>query len=97
MNRSKIYFPFHDETAFNICLWKHNAKESLGYIFVNTHVFDTVKLVEETDIRNQRLGKNIDEMGADWEYIRDSSQIMFYHGFKAPEHTLPTLNYLINV
>lgn len=97
INRRKWYYPFHDETSFNVCLWKNNAKESLGYIFVNTHNINTVKRVEENIMKGQRLGENLDEMGSDWEYIHDSSNVLFYHGFKEEGNMNETLNYLLSI
>lgn len=97
LDRRKIYFPFHDETAFNICLWKRNVTNSLGYIFVNTHTLETVKMVEENSIHNKKLGKNLDALGGDWEYVHNSSDIIFYHGFKDKDSTEEVLNYLISI
>lgn len=94
--RRKWYFPFQDETSFNVCIWKRSGTQSLGHIFVNTHDINTVKLVEESHISDKRLGKNIDEMGGDWEYIYDSSKVVLYHGFKEEISTKQVLNYLLN-
>lgn len=80
--RRKYYFPFHDETSFNVCLFKRNASQSLGYAFVNTHNPDLVKIVETNDIKDKRVGMNIDALGNDWEYIHDSEKVIMYHGFK---------------
>lgn len=96
LNRRKKYYPFHDETPFNICLWKANAIKNLGHIFVNTHRTEVVRLVEETDIKKQRLGENIDALGSDWEYIHDSSQVMFYHGFKEETIAKQALDFLLS-
>ena len=96
MKRRKYFFPFYDETPFNVCLWKRNAEHSLGYSFVNTHLLDTVKLIEENDIKDSRLGKNLDQLGNDWEYIHDSKDVLFYHGFKEEEPTKEVLNYLLS-
>lgn len=95
INRRKHYYPFHDETPFNVCLWKRNATESLGFVFVNTHLLNTVKMVEENDIKDRRMGSNLDDLGADWEYIHDSNKIILYHGFKDKENTQVVLNYLL--
>ena len=96
ISRRKWYYPFHDETSFNICIWKRGGTESLGFIFVNTHDINTVKMVEESTVSDKRLGKNVDEMGSDWEYIHDSTKILLYHGFKDEVPTRETLNYLLN-
>lgn len=93
---SKYYFPFKDETPFNICLWKRNADKNLGFNFVNTHLLSTVKLVEENNVKEVLPGTNLDSFGADWEYIQDSSKVILYHGFKDESHINPVLEYLIN-
>lgn len=97
IKRRKYYFPFHDETAFNVCLWKRNAVESLGYIFVNTHLLNTVQLVEEHTVKSKQMGTNVDAMGADWEYIHDSNDVILYHGFKDENQTKPVLDYLLSL
>jgi len=76
------YYPFHDETPFNLCLWKRNAIKSLGFAFVNTHSFELIKQVESSYVKDSRGGKNIDALGADWEYINDSNNVILYHGIK---------------
>jgi len=96
INRRKWYYPFHDETSFNVCIWKRGGTESLGFVFVNTHDINTVKMVEESTVSDKRLGKNVDEMGSDWEYIHDSTKVLLYHGFKDEVPTRETLNYLLN-
>jgi hypothetical protein len=93
--RQKIYLPFPDETAMNVCLWKLGATESLGFIFVNTHRAETVQLLEEKTIINQRLGVLLDITGEDWEYVYDSNDVLFYHGFKGGPNTQKALNYLL--
>jgi hypothetical protein len=95
--RRMQYYPLHDETPFNICLWKHNAQVSLGHIFVNTHSLKVIKLTEENYIVNRKLGENIDDLGADWEYIHDSSKIMLYHGFKEENNARQSLDFLLKV
>ena len=95
IDRRKWYYPFHDETSFNVLLWKRNATENLGFCFVNTHDTETV-IKTETDLVKNKYGSNVDSMGANWEYIDDSSNVMFYHGFKSIESITPTLNYLLN-
>jgi hypothetical protein len=91
-----VYYPMHDETSFNVCLWKRNATANLGYAFLNTHIFESVKKVEESNVKNTYLGTNVDALGNDWEYINDSQNIIGYHGFKEKESTEKALNYLLN-
>jgi len=89
------YFPYADETAFNVCLWKRGATQNLGFAFVNTHLPHTVKLVEETKQSNFRLGQNFDEHGADWEYVDNPENVLLYHGFKLQSEIDVTLDYLL--
>lgn len=96
IKRRKYYYPFHDETAFNVCLWKRNAKHSLGHVFVNTHLVDVVKLAEESSIKEYKPGTHLDEHGTDWQYIHDSNQVILYHGFKEEQHINETLQYLLS-
>lgn len=93
--RRKHYFPFHDETSFNICLFKRNATQSLGYAFLNTHNPELVKVVESTVIKNKRFGMNLDATGSDWEYIYDSEQVIMYHGFKEKAYMEVALKYIL--
>ena len=88
------YFPFSDEGAFNVCLWKRNATQNLGFSFVNTHLASTVNLVENTDIKDLRTKNATDELGIDWEYINDSSKIIFYHGLKDEQSMIDSLQYV---
>ena len=94
LNR-QVYYPFHDETPFNVCLFKRNATESLGYAFVNTHNPELVKVVENEIISDTRIGNNIDSLGNDWEYIEDSRKVILYHGFKNKEQIDLALKHLI--
>ena len=95
LDRQKIYFPYADETAFNVCLWKRGCNKNLGFAFVNTNRYNTVKRVEENLVdSNQRLGNAIDSFGADWEYVGDSRKVLFYHGFKDDASTKVILEYL---
>lgn len=94
-SKNLYYYPFADETAFNVCLWKRNAKHNLGYAFLNTNNPESVKLTEEHKLINTHLGKNIDALGADWEYIGDSSNVICYHGFKFENEINSALEYLV--
>lgn len=96
LDQRTVYYPMHDETPFNICLWKRGATQNLGFAFLNTHIFNSVKLVEENIIKDQHLNTHVDSMGNTWEYIYDSEQIVAYHGFKEPEDSEKTVEYLIN-
>lgn len=97
MSQRNEYFPYADETPFNICLWKRAATKNLGFAFVNTHLLTTVRVVEEQNVQEVRIGNNVDMFGADWEYISDAQGVMLYHGFKEKEEMEETVNYLINI
>lgn len=93
-NRAKYYFPYADETAFNVCLWKRNATNNLGFSFVNTSKPQTVKLVEETENTDFRVGNEVDKFGCDWEYVHNPKDVLWYHGFKDDSIMKSTLEYL---
>lgn len=95
IDQREIFLPFRDETAFNICLWKRNAAQNLGFAFVNTNTLKTLKHVEESNIVEQHMGSNIDAWGGDWEYINDSSKVLMYHGFKNQEEIDASLRFLL--
>lgn len=95
LENEETYFPFSDETAMNVCLWKRNATQSLGHIFVNTLKFDTIKLIEENTFYYTFLGNNIDDYGSDTEYVHEPEKIMFYHGIKDNIELQKSLNYLL--
>jgi hypothetical protein len=96
LDRAWDYFPYFDETPFNICLWKRNAIHNLDFIFVNTHSLKTVQFVEEFKPNGTHMQNSIDSFGADWEYIHDASKILLYHGFKNQKDMEKTVEYLLN-
>lgn len=91
---NKKYYPFYDETPFNVCLWKRNATENLGFCFVNTHLLDTIKKCEN-EYLIEYYGDHIDQDGARWEYVSDVKYIMFYHGIKDKNTLNDVLDFLI--
>lgn len=96
------YFPFSDETAFNVCLWKRNAKNSLGYIFINTTRLKVVQQIEEQKITGvfafERPTSNIGMKQYDDgpEIVEDPNKVLFYHGIKEKNETEEILEYLLN-
>lgn len=94
MDRRDIYFPFPDETPFNICLWKRGATKNYGFAFVNTHKLETIIEIEN-GISNKYY-ENRDTLGANWEWVGDANDIMFYHGLKDNKETQIILEYLLN-
>ncbi len=95
MSKRTDYFPFRDETPLNICLWKRGATENYGFGFVNTHSLSTIIEVER-GASNRVFSNAIDELGEKWEYVEDSSKVMFYHGFKEPNSIEEALAYLLS-
>ena len=96
MDRRHEYFPYADETPFNICLWKRNANKNYGFAFVNTHLLETVKEVE-SGVSNKQFNNSLDAFGSNWEYVKDSSKVMLYHGFKEKNSMEETVNYLVGI
>lgn len=95
LDRRKIYFPLADETSFNVCLWKRNVVQNYGFISINTNLLNIIKQVEENDnIKEQHFGR-VDALGANWEYVNNSSDIVFYHGTTAKEDIERNINYLV--
>jgi len=91
------YFPYTDETALNICLWKRNATKNYGYAYVHTNNLQTVKEVEN-GASYKKFNRNfIDSGGYDWEFVEDPTNIMFYHNFKEKEYMEETVKYLLNI
>jgi hypothetical protein len=95
LEKRKMYYPFHDETSFNVCLWKHGVVDNLGFCFVNTHILDTVEKCEYGNVSNYH-GKHLDLMGNTWEYIKNPNDVMFYHGIKSHSDIESILNLILN-
>ena len=94
LKKGLSYYPFRDETSFNVCLWKRGATENYGFGFVNTHVASTILDVEE-GASNRHYDNAIDIRGARWEYVEDSSKVMLYHGIKDPVAMQEALDYIL--
>jgi hypothetical protein len=82
LSKKKIYFPFPDETAINVVLWKRNAKRNLGRVYLNTLDFEPFEYVEKNDDIKGDPNINYGIMGSDLLRCDNSSDIMFYHGIK---------------
>lgn len=95
LKHDKYFFPFKDETSFNICLWKRKISINLGFIFVNTHDHNIVELVENNDIV-EKYGGNVDQLKNNWEYIKNSNDVILYHGFKEKKHITESFKTLKN-
>ncbi len=82
LSKRKVYFPFPDETAVNIVLWKRNAKRNLGRVYLNTLDFEPFEYVEENEGIKGDPSINYGIMGSDLLRCDNSSNIMLYHGIK---------------
>ena len=82
LSKRKIYFPFPDETAINVVLWKRNAKKNLGRVYLNTLDFEPFEFVEENEGIEGDPSINYGIMGSDLLRCDNSSNIMLYHGIK---------------
>jgi autotransporter strand-loop-strand O-heptosyltransferase len=82
LSKRKVYFPFPDETAINVVLWKRNSKRNLGRIYLNTLEFEPFEYVEENEGIKGDPTINHGIMGSDLLRCDNSSNIMLYHGIK---------------
>ena len=82
LSKRRKFFPFPDETAINIVLWKRGAVRSLGCVYLNTTMFEPFEYVEENDGVIGDPGNNYGIMGSDLLRCENSSDIMLYHGIK---------------
>jgi len=84
------FFPYQDETAYNALLWKYQASESLGFILINTHKYETILAIEQDD----NIIERIFDPELPWGYCKNSSKIMLYHGTKDPIENLKIKDYI---
>jgi hypothetical protein len=92
LNRfGKDYYPIAEETSANVTLWKREATENYGRVFVNTLYSDVIKYVEENDnLININVFDNL------LQKCDDSSRIQFYHGMTDREEIAKTIQYYEN-
>ena len=76
------YFPYQDEPAFNVCLWKRGATKNLGFGFLNTIDVKKFIFTEESRLLNFCFGESLDVNDYDWECVDNSDSIVGYHAFK---------------
>ena len=94
LKHRKLYYPFHDETPFNVCLWKREFTQNLGFCFVNTHILDTVEKCEYYNF-TEYYGSHVDHFGRTWEYIKNPNDVIFYHGIKDSNDTHSILELIL--
>ena len=88
--KRKSIFPFHDETSFNVCLWKRGANKSLDFAFVNTNELKMVKNAEMGGLMKL-------DLKTDAHSTNDNKNILFYHGFNIESEMNSSLNYLLTL
>lgn len=89
-SKQKFYFPFPDETVFNVLLWKYKVTETLGFIHTNCHTFEAYKKGEENHfIQNELLIDNHPP-----SLVINSQDLMYYHGNKNLEELQKIIKYL---
>ena len=85
---AKHYFPFREETAFNVTFWKRGCNRILDLVFFNTVKFESFLKVETEDDFNQEIrnytGFATIDLGI-YETCDNSSIVQFYHGLKPGE------------
>lgn len=93
LDRRKIYFPFPDETSFNVCLWKRNITENLGFVFLNTNDIVVIKEIEKWFLEK----KHIVESNKNWLYLNNATDVLFYHGLKNKNDMEDVSTYIQNI
>lgn len=96
LSKRKVFFPFPDETAINIVLWKRNATRNLGRVYLNTLEFEPFEYVEENDGIKGDPKINNGIMGSDLLRCDNSSKIMLYHGIKDQNVLDRVIDYMNN-
>jgi hypothetical protein len=85
LKRRKEFFPFREETAFNITLWKRRITNYLDLVFFNTVSFDSFLSVETSKEGKIPRHEEYTLTNLDprlYETCWDFANVMFYHGFK---------------
>jgi hypothetical protein len=88
LKRYKDYFPFRDETAFNVTFWKRHCNQILDLVFFNTIKFESFLKVETEDDFSQEIRNYTEYETVDngiYETCNNSSIVQFYHGLKPGE------------
>jgi hypothetical protein len=94
LSRRKEFFPFSDETAANIVLWKRSIRKNLGRVYLNTTILEALEYVEENE--GIKGDPSINNGIMDSELLRcdNSSKIMLYHGIKDKSVLERTVRYI---
>jgi hypothetical protein len=92
-NREK-FFPFPDETALNVLLWKKNIKENFGRLYLNTLDYEPLVYVEKNEGISGNPDLNYGVFDSDLMRCENSTNILFYHGIKDKETIEKCLTYI---
>ena len=63
---------------------------------MNTHLLETVKLVEERKAKNTVFTNHLDTFGVSWQSVEDPDRVLLYHGFKEKVEMDKTVDYLLS-
>ena len=88
LENSQSYYPFQDETSFNVLLWKRESTFNYGRIYLNTLFCDPLKFVEESENYQGNVFNTPEQ------YCDNSSNVVFYHGIKDKTELEKSLEYL---
>ena len=94
MKNHEFFFPFPDETALNVTLWKRNVNKNFGRIYLNTLEAEPLKYIEENDNITGDPNLNYGILGSNLMRCDNSSDIMFYHGIKDAKILDDVIEYL---
>jgi len=94
ISRRKEFFPFSDETAANIVLWKRSIRKNLGRVYLNTTILEALEYVEENEGIKGDPSINNGIMGSELLRCDNSSKIMLYHGIKDKSVLERTVRYI---
>jgi hypothetical protein len=89
-----FYYPFPDETALNVILWRRGIASNYGRIYLNTLKFEPLKYVEENENVTGNPNTNYGIFDNDLLRCDNSSNVIFYHGIKDRIELEKTIIYL---
>lgn len=75
------YFPYPEETALNVLLWKYKVDKNLGFCYLNTINKNNIRFCENNFLNNHYFG-GINNFGEDFEWVSDTKNLISYHGMK---------------
>jgi hypothetical protein len=84
----EVFFPFHDETALNVLLWRYGATQTYDRIFLNTNNAEAAIEAERCNLQQCHIADN------SLQYCHDSSTCILYHGIKDPTEAAQLLAHL---